>query len=104
MNLYLITGTARGYDTYAGAVVAAPDEDTARRTHPSDGSVQGAPDKRDHGFNSWGERWDHYEERPEKGYVMSGTWCDPAEVTAKLVGVAADGVEAGVVCASFRAG
>ena len=104
MNLYLIRSDARGYDTYESAVVAAPDEDTARRTHPSDGSVQGAPDPRDHGFNCWGERWDGYAESVEKKYNVSGTWSAPSKVTAQLVGVAAEGIERGVVCASFHAG
>ena len=35
-SLYLITqSSVRGYDTYDRAVVCAPDEDTARRTHPN---------------------------------------------------------------------
>lgn len=104
MNLYKIIATSTDYDTYDCAVVAAPDAETARRTHPSDGSVQGAPDKRDHAFNSWGERWDHYKEQVEQGYQMSGSWRDPSEVEVEFLGIADAKIPAGVVCASFNAG
>ena len=32
-----------------------------------------------------------------------GSWCEPKDVYAKLIGTAAKGIE-GVVCASFNAG
>jgi uncharacterized small protein (DUF1192 family) len=46
MNLYLIERKEDkdvGYDVYVDAVVSAPDEDTARRMHPSGGSVPDEP-------------------------------------------------------------
>ena len=75
MNLYLISQhTNCKYDTYDSAVVAAVDADDAKTIHPS---------------GDW--NW--------------GGWCDsPTEVTAKLIGMAAPGVERGVVLASYNAG
>ncbi len=84
MNLYLITRSQAShdrtmwYDTYDGAVVAAENEEAAKLTHPSDNSTpwNGKPD------DSW-----------------------PAsveEVSAQLIGVAAESIEAGVICASFH--
>lgn len=80
MNLYHISQQANNdYDTYSDAVVAAPDEETARQMHPDGG------DLRDEG--------------------SFGTWVStPNQVTVKLVGIAVDGTPQGVVCASFHAG
>lgn len=81
MNLYLISQDVnRSYDTYDSAVVAAESEEAARMTRPdSDPWPEG--DKRD---------W---------------TWAKkPENVKVKLIGTAADGIPAGVVCASFNAG
>lgn len=103
--LYQLHSSMSGYDTYDTAVVVAPDADTARRMHPSDGSVQGKPDPRSHEFNSWGERWNHFEGTAEQHYRPSGTW--PAsfeEVSVSLIGLAEPHLEQGVRCASFRAG
>jgi len=105
MNLYRITANTRGYDTFDSAVVAAPDEDTARRTHPSDGSVKGSPNKEQSHYNAWGERWDYRDQCVELVGYSVGSWVsDPSRVGAKLVGTAADGIACGVICASFRAG
>jgi len=81
------------YDTYSDAVVAAPDEETARTIHP-DGAIW-ASKKRAHVASGWSEgrpsRWDG--------------WCDsPHLVTARLIGDAVPGTEIGVICASFHAG
>lgn len=79
MNLYLISQDAnRGYDSYDSAVVAAASEEEARNTHPSD-------------------------EWPTAGRT-NWDWTDAANVKVKLIGTAAEGIEAGVVCASFNAG
>jgi hypothetical protein len=77
MNLYLLTGTASGYDTYGACVVAAPSEDVARSIHPS-------------GFlSSWAYR----------------DWAkQPNDVKAVLIGTASEDTEQGVICASFNAG
>lgn len=81
MKLWLIAQDQNnGYDTYDSAVVAAETEEQARQTNP-----QGT------GPIDWGAHiWD---------------WCDsPDQVIVKLLGEAAQGVEAGVICASFNAG
>ena len=107
LNLYRIKGTASGWDTYDGAIVAAPDEATARRIHPMDGSMHGEPDREDtFFFNGWDERWDHVtggvEQSEYRGHV---SWAEsPADVAVEHVGIAAEGVEQGVILSSFLAG
>lgn len=82
MNLYLLHAPLRGYDTYRGAVVAAPDAETARTIHPN-------------GEERWnGARWcvpaeweDAAWTRPEH---RSTTWVShPDEVEVTLLGIAA---------------
>lgn len=81
MNLYLISAHTEGWDVYDSAVVAAPDEESARKTHPN--GRNGPQDWG--GFGStWAARWEH--------------------VSAKLIGKAVKGTPAGVICASFNAG
>jgi len=77
MNLYLISQEANdGYDTYDSAIVCASSFDEAREINPS---------------GHWG-----------RGY--SG-WCaTPSQVTVVKIGTADDGVDPGVVLASFNAG
>lgn len=84
MNLYHIKQkVVTGWDTYSDAVVAAPDEQTAKSTHPSGDNTE---------FVGLG------------GEPQMYTWCQPHQVEAVLIGVASAGVEAGVICASFHAG
>ena len=76
MKLYLLKGTAPGYVTYDSAVVAAKSVKLARMIHPDGRGV-----------------WDN------------GYWVEtPEDVTVKYLGVAGEGVEAGVILASFNAG
>ena len=84
MKLYIISQTENNdYDTYDSAVVAAPDEHTARNTHP----VGEEPHK-----NIW-------------GMGLFGTWCNtPDSVTVEYIGEAAEHIRQGVICASFNAG
>jgi len=84
MKLYLISQTEnQDYDTYDSAVVCAPDEETARNTNPCGGGQMTE--------NLWKRDF--------------STWCRSAKsVTVQYIGEAADGVEIGVVCASFNAG
>lgn len=79
MNLYLLEqDECRGWDTYDSCVVAAPDEHAARMIHPND--------------LVWPD-W------------TSCTWCKtPKSVRVTLIGTAEDGIERGVVIASFKAG
>ena len=81
MKLFLISQEQNNdYDTYDSAVVAAPDEATARNMNPANGKPM--------------DEWDMY-------YNM---WCSgPEKVTVRYLGEAVD-VDPGVVCASFNAG
>ena len=81
MKLFLIKQDQNTeYDTYDSAVVAAPDEETARQMNPGTGKPM--------------TDWD----------VRYSSWCNgPQHVTVRYLGEAVD-VEHGVVCASFNAG
>jgi len=79
VNLYLISQSVNNdYDTYDSAVVAAETELAARATHPN-GDDDPPP-------------------------YLVGCWAQPEDVKVTLVGVAVEGTEAGVICASFNAG
>jgi hypothetical protein len=84
MNLYLITAKTRGYDVFDSAVVAAETESDARHTHPA---------------NCYKGRW-----WEEGAYFATMCWVVPSEVSAELIGVASEGTEPSVICASFNAG
>lgn len=83
MRLYLISQKVNNdYDTYDSAIVAAPDEETARDINPSDGKVI-----------DWGDDW------------FSGSWVhDRKDVAVKYIGEAVEGTEQGLILASFNAG
>lgn len=89
MNLYLIEQTdVGGYDTYSDAVVAAPDEATAKDTYP-------------------GMYWDAVEVTllSTPGRRKLYDWPETVEsVTATLIGVAVEGTPHSVICASYHAG
>ena len=99
MNLYLVTGTVSGYDTYEAFVCAAPDAEAARRMHPG-GVVE---------WNDDSGKWENpacgtCRHRAERSTVRD--W-DPSidTVTVSLIGKAAyKATEAGVILASFNAG
>lgn len=75
--IYLISQNwSNGYDTYDSAVVIAKDEEGARNTPPA-----------------------QYQD-----FTCGGAWCDPRHVEVELIGMAIEGSEPGVVCASFNAG
>ena len=80
MKLFLISQEQNNeYDTYDSAVVAAPDESTARHMNPGNGKPM--------------DEWDQY-----------NSWClGPEHVTVRYLGEAVN-VEQGIVCASFNAG
>jgi hypothetical protein len=82
MKLFLISQEQNNrYDTYDSAVVAAPDEETARNMNPSNGVP----------MDDWKKN--------------RNPWCNgPERVSVRYLGEAVDGVERGVVCASFNAG
>ncbi len=97
MNIYLLTQNAnRGYDTFNSFVVAAPNAEEARRMHPRGdrrwvGPTDGGPGRWVWADDSWG---------------IPGAlgWVHPSDVTVEHVGIALEGVKAGVLCASFNAG
>lgn len=90
MNLYLISQSENNkYDTYDSAVVAAPDEETARNMNPWDGNPMTAED------------WN---------YPYS-SWCSaPDKVSVEYLGVLHKSVDEKddelphVICSSFHAG
>lgn len=80
LNIYLISQDINSeYDTYSDAVVVAYSEDAARQTHPSG--------------RGWPSRRSSHNE-----------WCEPKDVKVELIGVAAAGVDEGVICSSYHAG
>jgi hypothetical protein len=90
MNLYKITQNSnRGYDTFDSAIVAAPDEGTARFIHPE--MSWGDSFSTERNIKKWEDGWD----------AWAGS---PQEVTAELIGTAVEGTETGVILASFNAG
>lgn len=77
LNIYLLHGTASGYDTYDSCVVIAESPAKAQTIHPG-------------GADDW-------------SYGRS--WADePKDVKCELVGQAKLGSKPGVVCSSFNAG
>lgn len=84
MNLYKISQTVNNdWDTYDSAIVAAENEEEARKINPSD-------------FDN--KHWWTEEDR----YT---SWCSKLEdVQVELIGVAKEGIEKGVIVASFNAG
>jgi hypothetical protein len=96
MKLFLLSQDVNdNYDTYDSVVVAAPNEETARLIHP-------------------GDEWPPPDAKYKTGDVIIDLpnnrtmWNDwayrPEEVKVKYIGEAAEGIEQGVVCASFNAG
>ena len=85
MKLWLVSqNVATGYDTYDSAVVAAETEKDARETYPGEYTPEGWP--------------------AQYLDALFPDWAHPDSVTAKYIGEAAEGVAAGVICASFNAG
>lgn len=104
MNLYLISQSVNDdYDTYSDAVVAASDEETARRTHPSDYAKRYDEEKQ-----AW---MGVYSDGPSLGqeYIFASndnnhSWTSIDNVQVKLIGIAVENTEQGIICASFHAG
>lgn len=97
MNIYLLKQRIEnGYDTYDSCVVVAENEDAARRTHPSEYVTHYKNGKFMGTYQKGGEY-----ENDSPGWVLFSQ-IDQIEVS--LIGVAADGIKPGVVCASFNAG
>ena len=102
LNLYLISQAENDdFDTYDGAVVAAIDDNAARRIDP------GSNHKYRRRF-TWSDDAGAWVELNKKGepVVFAHLWWvdDIASVNVRLIGVAAEGTEPGVILASFNAG
>ena len=96
MNLYLISQSINtGYDTYDSAVVAAESEHDAIRIHPS---------AEFHEFDENGILYFKYVDGSRSQEEENRSWTGIENVSAKLIGTATDGIERGVICASFNAG
>jgi hypothetical protein len=96
MKLYLISQTAcGGYDTYDSAVVCAEDEAEAQITDPS-------------GYSKWhdGGWYFQYTNSAEKLEKSRYDWTSNPLKDVKVLelGEANEGMEKGVICASFNAG
>jgi len=92
MNLYLLSqNESKGWDTYDSAIVAAENEEEARKICPS-------------GMYEWHNGWCyHFNDRPL--YRSRSDWAnDIANISIKLIGVADPTVVRGVILASFNAG
>lgn len=96
MNLYRISQSENNdYDTYDSAVVAAPDEATARSIHPVDNII----------WNAEKSAW-CYKKTGELEFHLASTWCKhPDAVAVTLIGTAHSSItQPGVILASFNAG
>lgn len=100
MNLYRLSqSVVSGWDTYSDCVVAAANEDEARRIHPR--TYSGGCEYRvtDQG------RFEYRYSDAFKWEEDIDSWCTSVEdVHVELLGVAVEGTTAGVICASFHAG
>jgi len=91
MNIYIIKRTTQlDYDEFNGAVVAAETEHEAIHTHP---------DKNYHWHNNaWVRKGDN------EFILYDSSWVTPENVKATLIGVAASGVQKGVILTDFLHG
>lgn len=80
MNIYLLTQDENdGWDSFDSIIVTAKTEEDAKSIHPWDGKYT----------VNWSSR----------------VWASkPENVTAKLIGIAVEGIERGVILGSFNAG
>ena len=96
MNIYLLEQDEEtGYDTYDSCVVIAESENAARNINPSQFATHVKDGKWMGTYTKGGE----YENESDSWVKYSQI--DQIKVT--LLGVALEGKEAGVVCASFNA-
>lgn len=97
MKLYKLTQNENtGYDTYDSAVVAAENEDDAKKNHPS----------RHYRWSDTNDCWmfqysDGTEEKYERRY---SDWTHIRHIKAEYIGEAKEGTKKGVILASFNAG
>jgi len=83
MKLFILSqDEVSGYDTYSDCIVCAEDEKEAILINPSNKCYSN-------------------EEIEEYGIEE---WCTPKDVKCEYIGEAKEGLEKGVICASFHAG
>ena len=96
MKLWLISQDQNSnYDTFDSAVVAAETEEAAARIIPGWAGMV---------INFWGKDGKLRERRNDDIERWPAWATDLSEVKVKYLGEAAEGIEAGVVLASFNAG
>jgi len=79
MKLFILYGTASGYDTFDSCIVCAENEEEAKNINPM-----------------YGEKW---------VYWCECEWAkSPEDVTVEYIGEADENIEKGVVLASYNAG
>jgi len=95
LNLYLISQTTHdSYDTYDSAVVAAPDEETARDMYPGNGEPIDWTRASERNMEDGGVLPDHVHH-----------WVARREdVNVRRIGTATPDTPQGVICASYSAG
>lgn len=94
LGLFLLTQTERrGHDTHDACVVCAEDAEAARQIHP-------------HGDRVWrhDDWWWDVDLSGISGRTHDRSWTSPDLVTVTSIGEAGEGVEPGVVLASYRGG
>ncbi|RZK44556.1 MAG: hypothetical protein EOO61_03430 [Hymenobacter sp.] len=99
VNLYRISQNENnGWDTYDSAVVAAENEEAAKRVHPSEYSEF---------FDEENKRWYSLSVNGDRYYgFASGDWARTVdEVKVELIGTAVEGIQPGQrIVTSFNAG
>lgn len=94
LGLFLLTQTERrGHDTHDACVVCAEDAEAARQIHPAGDRVWRHDD--------W---WWDVDLSGISGRTHDRSWTSPDLVTVTSIGEAGEGVEPGVVLASYRGG
>ena len=96
MKLYYVSqAEVDGYDTYSDMVVAAENEERARKTYPSS-SCEWSDQN-----SSWVFLYSDGRKLPER----RSDWANNLElIKVEEIGTAKKGVKPGVICASYHAG
>jgi len=91
MYIYLIDQNVNSeWYSYDSAVVAAPDIETAKFTHPDNKSI-------------WnGKTW--VDKKTQEKSFEYERWCSPSYVDVRLIGMASRKTQPGVICTAFIAG
>ena len=102
MRIWRLTSPYDGWDIYLAAVVAAPDEETARLMHPDGESTWDGASKR---WNTPRPRADRVVMGAKGGWKVKtyfNVWAAPDEISAEEIGVTYDD-EQRVILSSYNA-